>query len=554
MEELLYPVVLVRLLISSFPGVIFPNPNDFSFFGSSIARAGDFNADGFDDIAISCSGWFSLSATVYVVYGGSSLPTIFDLNTLTSATGVRYFSPSAITFSWAAVSGGVDFNLDGIDDIVIGAQYANNNHGTTHVVFGSVSPPVEASVFQLGDGGITLNATLIVNKAFGKVVALAENVGGVNTRGLLVTAVSDVSGADSLYYLHDLFATDSPSVDPTVLPTMSPTDTPSMAPTVEPTFSPSASPSSSPTVAPSMSPSVVPSFPPSVVPTNEPTTAPTVIPTMTPTTIPTVFPSFRPSAPTYSPSAAPTPVPTVRTKASIVVVADFTVRSVNGATLNPTSQEKFKQSITNASQITPNNVHLGSMTRTNRRLLLSPRLLATVSLFIHRVVAEIHFHLIDFPGMNESYITGSKSKGLTKAMKTHEFDRSIFYYATINNATQLLFNATVLDVMVTTSVVPVPNSAEEEEDPGLSDGQVAGVVIGIVMGVILLSGFLYLSVLKVRSGQSSDDPVVNYDKVSGAKEEEIAVDMAQVYEERNMDDFDRSANRVLTQGLSEVKL
>jgi hypothetical protein len=70
---------------SSFPGVIFPNPNDFSFFGSSIARAGDFNADGFDDIAISCSGWFSLSATVYVVYGGSSLPTIFDLNTLTSA-------------------------------------------------------------------------------------------------------------------------------------------------------------------------------------------------------------------------------------------------------------------------------------------------------------------------------------------------------------------------------------------------------------------------------------------------------------------------------------
>jgi hypothetical protein len=226
---------------------------------------------------------------------------------------------------------------------------------------------------------------------------------------------------------------------------------------------------------------------------------------------------------------------------------------VNGATLNPTSQETIKQSIANASQITTNNVHLGSMTRTDRGSLLSSRLLATVvSLFSHRVVAEIHFNLIDFPGMNESYVAGSKSKDLTKAMKTHEFDRSIFYFATMNNATQLLFNATVLDVIVTTSVVPVPNSSDE--DPGLSDGQVAGVAIGIVMGVILLSGFLYLSVLKVRSEQSSDDPVANYDKVSGAKEEEIAVEMAQVYEERNMDDFDRSTNRVLTQGLSEVKL
>jgi hypothetical protein len=70
------------------------------------------------------------------------------------------------------------------------------------------------------------------------------------------------------------------------------------------------------------------------------------------------------------------------------------MNSVNGATLTPTSQETIKQSIADASQTTVNNVDLVSVTRTDRRLLLSSsssvvhRMLASLSLFSYKVVIK----------------------------------------------------------------------------------------------------------------------------------------------------------------------
>jgi hypothetical protein len=475
---------------ASFPGVIFPNPTTTAdSFGWSVSRAGDFNGDGIDDLVI---GSYSTTRNcqIYVVFGGSSLPASFNLNTMTSFTGVRYFTNKGDN-GGTSVSGGVDFNRDGFADIIIGAPNTNNNKGAAHVVFGSASP-ADSSVFHLGNGVISLNGTT-ANK-FGVVVTFEKNV-GTNSRGILVTADDGLS-LNPVYYFHDLLETAasalptttptlspsfpptfaptfspsaSPSVFPTLEPSVSPTQTPTLVPSVSPTFtptrSPSVVPSASPTVTPTTVPTVVPSFHsntptwypstfptyspsagptlftsvvptltpstvptvgPTVVPTESPTATPTqtptlgpsVDPTMAPSEIPTIVPSFRPSAPTYSPSAVPTPVPTARSKATIDVKTDFTVNSVNGgATLTPTSQETIKQSIANVSQTTVTNVDMVSVTRTNRRLLLSSssvvhRMLASVSLFSYKVVAEIHFNLIDFPGLNESYVAGTKSKVL----------------------------------------------------------------------------------------------------------------------------------------------
>jgi hypothetical protein len=58
-------------------------------------------------------------------------------------------------------------------------------------------------------------------------------------------------------------------------------------------------------------------------------------------------------------------------------------------------------------------------------------------------------------------------------------------------------NVTVSGVAVTTSIIPVPTSSEEDSD--LSTGQAAGLVIGITVGVILLSGLVYFLLLKIRS-------------------------------------------------------
>jgi hypothetical protein len=298
-------------------------------------------------------------------------------------------------------------------------------------------------------------------------------------------------------------------VTPTFLPTAVPSVAPSAVPTVTPTDSPTTTPSTTPTVIPSEIPTVVP------------TPVPSVTPTFLPTTVPTVVPSFRPSAPTYSPSAVPTATPTGRTKGSITVSTSFTVNSVNGATLTPTSQETLKQSIADASQTTVNNVDLVSVTRTDRRLLLSVphRMLATVSLFSYKVVAEIHFNLIDFPGLNESYVAGTKSKGLMQSVESHEFDRIISYYATMYNATQLMSNATVLDIDVTATIIPVPHGSSSDND-SISDGRIAGLVVGVTLGTLFLSVLVYFVLVRRRLSSNdfsekviAEDPQTSFDKV-----------------------------------------
>jgi hypothetical protein len=435
----------------SFSGVIFPNPKSGDLFGDSIASAGDFNHDGFVDLMISSPSW-STSCTIWVVYGGASLPATFDVNTLTSSTGVRYFTNKADYGGNSIAGGGVDYNKDGFDDIIIGASGANRNQrGAAHVVFGSASP-TDSSVFQLGNGVISLNTSSDTYNHFGSVVALVKDVGGMNSRGILVQALPSYANAKVYYFQSFLsFGSDSPTPEPTVSPSHSPSTAPTVSPSVapsslatfgptpdpssEPTFSPTVSPSFVPSIAPTCSPTTIPTneptLSPSVTPTQTPTVFPSVDPTMSPTNVPTIVPSFRPSAPTYSPSAVPTPIPTGRSKSSIVINTGFTMNSVNGATLTPTSQETIKQSIANASQTTVNNVDLVSVTRTNRRLLSSVghMMLVTASLFSYKVVAEIHFNLIDFPGLNESYVTGTQSKVLMEAVKTHEFDRIISYYS-----------------------------------------------------------------------------------------------------------------------------
>jgi hypothetical protein len=210
--------------------------------------------------------------------------------------GVRYFTKPGDN-GGVAVSRGVDFNGDGFDDIIIGAPRANNKYGSVHVVFESASP-VDASVFHLGNGLISLNTSLNANNQIGYAVALMRNV-STNTRGILLSSLPSTTGISSVYYLHDLFGSAAPSVAPTVLPTVSPTVSPSGSPTAEPTLTPSARPSASPTVIPSVAPSVVPTNNPTVTPTQ----GPTFVPSGTPTKSPSVVPSESPTVtPTQTPS------------------------------------------------------------------------------------------------------------------------------------------------------------------------------------------------------------------------------------------------------------
>ncbi|WAS92761.1 FG-GAP and VCBS repeat-containing protein [Nannocystis punicea] len=107
---------------------------------SNSSAAGDFNGDGFDDIAVQEG---SMSE-VWVLYGSSSGITdtagpglqIWDLDALgvSNPTGLELFG-------WSLATG--DFNCDGKDDLAVGAPQQNvgaeSGAGQVHIIYGTSS-------------------------------------------------------------------------------------------------------------------------------------------------------------------------------------------------------------------------------------------------------------------------------------------------------------------------------------------------------------------------------------------------------------------------------
>ncbi|MBF0261970.1 MAG: FG-GAP repeat protein, partial [Magnetococcales bacterium] len=99
------------------------------YLGTSVASAGDFNGDGFDDIIIGASGAppafpgaYSSPGTAYIVYGkGGGFASAVDLATLGGHDGFRVDGlGSTQAFGFSVASAG-DLNLDGYDDVIVGA-------------------------------------------------------------------------------------------------------------------------------------------------------------------------------------------------------------------------------------------------------------------------------------------------------------------------------------------------------------------------------------------------------------------------------------------------
>lgn len=110
--------------------------------GANVGKVGDVNGDGFADFA------GTRGSRVYV-YSGADASLLYDL-----ANGGA--SPNG------KVSGGVDVNLDGFDDIILGEASSNSGRGRVraisgadgtiiHQIFGDAGDGLGASVFGAGD-------------------------------------------------------------------------------------------------------------------------------------------------------------------------------------------------------------------------------------------------------------------------------------------------------------------------------------------------------------------------------------------------------------------
>lgn len=118
--------------------------------GTSVACAGDVNADGFDDVLIGApfadAPGVPNTGAAYLVYGGESLPSAMSLGT----AGVRFHGMVNTQKIGAVLAGGGDINGDGYADMLLTAPNfaaTAGNPGQAYVIFGSNSLPV---VFALG--------------------------------------------------------------------------------------------------------------------------------------------------------------------------------------------------------------------------------------------------------------------------------------------------------------------------------------------------------------------------------------------------------------------
>ena len=143
-----------------------------SYFGESVATAGDVNGDGYADVVIGAWGYASQTGRAYVYLGGASGLATPAATTLTGVAAGDHFGYS--------VAPAGDVNGDGYADVVIGARGYNSNTGRAYVYLGGASGLAATAATTLtGDGRRTTRHS----------VAPAGDVNGDGYADLVVGAI-----------------------------------------------------------------------------------------------------------------------------------------------------------------------------------------------------------------------------------------------------------------------------------------------------------------------------------------------------------------------------
>ncbi|OJA03318.1 integrin alpha, partial [Bathymodiolus thermophilus thioautotrophic gill symbiont] len=182
------------------------NANDFS--GYSVSSAGDVNGDGLDDLIVGAyhadpsSG--NNAGKSYVVFGKINESAV-NLSVIASGTGGFVINGENVDdWSGLSVSSAGDVNGDGLDDLIVGAYFADPDNkdkaGKSYVVFGKkdkTAVNLSAIAASSGMGGFVINGENVDDRS-GVSVSSAGDVNGDGLDDLIVGAyLADPSGTNN---------------------------------------------------------------------------------------------------------------------------------------------------------------------------------------------------------------------------------------------------------------------------------------------------------------------------------------------------------------------
>ncbi len=171
-------------------GFVIRGENDgiTSFSGAVVSSIGDVNNDGFDDVAFGDDFFNDSNGRVYVIYGNNTgFATELNLATLNGNNGFIIDGNSQFGSFGNVISSAGDFNNDGIDDFIVGAENVNNESGEAYVIFGvDGNLPANFNVSDLdGNNGFTILSRSVSDFTGASVVAIDDiNGDGIDDIGI----------------------------------------------------------------------------------------------------------------------------------------------------------------------------------------------------------------------------------------------------------------------------------------------------------------------------------------------------------------------------------